>query len=179
MLLLLLLVYHFVQQGVDALVIPVTRTLIEIDSPSITPPACLDIRYCRQISGIVIGCFTTIFACTWVSLHHNVPPPGTARSVRWANRIALAVVALFLPEVSVTLAGKEVAQLEAISAMIKTASHRDALVVEDGFESTEKDTAPEPEGHLAKTESREPIITPPMSGKKCKHINVFYKIPAF
>ncbi|KAF7966500.1 hypothetical protein HWV62_38120 [Athelia sp. TMB] len=119
-----------------------------MESPSTTPLACLDIRYCRQISDIVIGCLTTIFACTWI------------------NRIALAVVALLLPEVSVTLAGKEMAQLEAISAMVKNASHRDVLVVEDGLESTEKDTILELEGHLAKTESREPMITLPISARQ-------------
>ncbi|KZP16878.1 hypothetical protein FIBSPDRAFT_716077, partial [Athelia psychrophila] len=62
---------------------------------------CLDIRYCRQISDIVIGCLITVFACTWVSLHHNIPPPGCSTSRKWGERIGLAFIALLLPEMIV------------------------------------------------------------------------------
>ncbi|KZP18192.1 hypothetical protein FIBSPDRAFT_829708 [Athelia psychrophila] len=92
--LLLLLVYHLFQEGANALPITLADT-----ADSIPPSACLDLRHCRQISDIVIGCVTTVFACTWVSLHNDVPPPGSSSWKTLGNRCVFAVVALLFPEV--------------------------------------------------------------------------------
>ncbi|KZP03735.1 hypothetical protein FIBSPDRAFT_968735 [Athelia psychrophila] len=100
--LLLLLVYHLFQEYANALPITLTDA-----ADSISPSPCLDIRHCRQISDIVIGCVSTVFACTWVSLHNNVPPPGWSARQKWGDRIGLAVIALVLPEVVVVMAGTE------------------------------------------------------------------------
>ncbi|KAJ7219854.1 hypothetical protein C8J57DRAFT_1095103 [Mycena rebaudengoi] len=38
--------------------------------------SCDNINNCRKLFDIVWGCLVTIFACTWVSVHPNVPPPN-------------------------------------------------------------------------------------------------------
>ncbi|KAF7369946.1 hypothetical protein MSAN_00624200 [Mycena sanguinolenta] len=39
-----------------------------------TPDSCDNINSCRTLFSVVWGCLATIFACTWVSVHPNVPP---------------------------------------------------------------------------------------------------------
>ncbi|KAF7300770.1 hypothetical protein MKEN_01302200 [Mycena kentingensis (nom. inval.)] len=82
-----------------------------------TSSTCLDIRDCRQLSDIIWSCIVTTFACVWVSVHPNVPPPapheprGTASlwaKLRWTlleshwgatwARLKLMLVALLAPE---------------------------------------------------------------------------------
>ncbi|PVF91966.1 hypothetical protein CPB86DRAFT_820042 [Serendipita vermifera] len=36
---------------------------------------CDDINDCRKLIEIIWSCLTTIFACTWLALHPNIPPP--------------------------------------------------------------------------------------------------------
>ena len=36
-------------------------------------PACSDINHCRTLPAIVYGCLVTIFACTWLSFHPDIP----------------------------------------------------------------------------------------------------------
>ena len=45
-----------------------------VDYSSI-PSSCEDLGHCRTLLGIVWSCITTIFLCTWVSIHPNVPEP--------------------------------------------------------------------------------------------------------
>jgi hypothetical protein len=35
--------------------------------------ACDDIYHCRTLSNIILSCASTVFLCTWVSLHPDVP----------------------------------------------------------------------------------------------------------
>ncbi|KAF7333066.1 hypothetical protein MVEN_02371200 [Mycena venus] len=68
MLILLILVHILSQNGSAA---PVPPSLVD-RAPAET---CDDINNCRKLFDIVWGCLATIFACTWVSVHPNVPPP--------------------------------------------------------------------------------------------------------
>ena len=36
---------------------------------------CDDIHHCRTIPGIILSCASTLFLCTWVALHPDVPVP--------------------------------------------------------------------------------------------------------
>jgi hypothetical protein len=45
-----------------------------VDYSSI-PSSCEDIGHCRTLLGIVWSCITTIFLCTWVAIHPNIPEP--------------------------------------------------------------------------------------------------------
>ena len=49
------------------------------------PSSCTDLGNCRTILNIVWSCLVTIFACTWVSMHPNVPRPGTTNR-HWYSR---------------------------------------------------------------------------------------------
>ncbi|KAF7324998.1 hypothetical protein MKEN_00542200 [Mycena kentingensis (nom. inval.)] len=86
---------------------------------------CTDIHNCRLLFDILWGCLTTIFACTWVSVHPNVPPPPPSRPPRDApfwrqliwriksavgsllRRLKLMLAAVIAPELMVRLAGDQ------------------------------------------------------------------------
>ncbi|KAJ7659894.1 hypothetical protein B0H17DRAFT_866466, partial [Mycena rosella] len=61
----------------------------------------------RKLSDIILGCLTTIFACTWVSVHPNVPAPGQS-AVRLAlRRFMIMMVGVIAPEVVVFFAARQ------------------------------------------------------------------------
>ena len=65
---------------------------------SSAPSACDDINSCRTLWSIIYGCIATIFACTYLALHPNVPDP---RHTQWrirAARICSVFMAFFVPE---------------------------------------------------------------------------------
>jgi hypothetical protein len=63
-------------------------------------PSCDDLRNCRTISDIIWSCFVTIFACTWVAIHPNVPKPNS--NLHWYSgpirRARIMFYALIGPE---------------------------------------------------------------------------------
>ncbi|KAJ3555739.1 hypothetical protein NP233_g12138 [Leucocoprinus birnbaumii] len=52
----------------------------------------------RTTSQIVWSCFVTIFACTWVAIHPNIPGPLESSFQRLRRRIAIAILAVIGPE---------------------------------------------------------------------------------
>ncbi|KAJ7700317.1 hypothetical protein B0H17DRAFT_853140, partial [Mycena rosella] len=61
----------------------------------------------RRLFDIVWGCLTTIFACTWVSVHPNVPPPNQSLlSLLW-QRLKMMLVAVIAPELMVCFAARQ------------------------------------------------------------------------
>ncbi|KAJ7162892.1 hypothetical protein C8R46DRAFT_330663 [Mycena filopes] len=63
-----------------------------------TPDNCLDSM--RTVPGIVWSCLTTIFACTWIAVHPNLPNPEerVSRLANFRRRIYIFVIALIVPE---------------------------------------------------------------------------------
>ena len=61
----------YLAQGVsiDASQIPST------DAHSLESNQCADLTHCRTIWNIVWSCLVTIFLCTWVAVHPNIPCP--------------------------------------------------------------------------------------------------------
>jgi len=104
--LFLLLVYSLTQSGPsDANPIP--------SIPSITlrtDVSCNDLNNCRTISSIVWSCFSTIFLCTWVTLHPNITIAPDTRGIGrfekvvhpllglMRNKLALFLCAFLAPE---------------------------------------------------------------------------------
>ena len=102
--LFLILVYylaHFIGAS------PIPPTI----SRSLEPNSCSDISHCRTISSIIWSCIVTIFSCTWVAVHPNIPCPkkreGKNRFQKWMrnpflsfveHRLPLFVCALLVPE---------------------------------------------------------------------------------
>ncbi|KAJ7117540.1 hypothetical protein C8R44DRAFT_559740, partial [Mycena epipterygia] len=61
----------------------------------------------RRLFDIIWGCLTTIFACTWVSVHPNVPPPNQGQlSLLW-RRLRVMLIAILAPEIMVGFAARQ------------------------------------------------------------------------
>lgn len=58
----------------------------------------------RTTLDIIWSCLATILSCAWVSIHPNVPPPGSHRYAATANRIIMLMIVLFAPEFVVMVA---------------------------------------------------------------------------
>ncbi|KAJ7130459.1 hypothetical protein C8R44DRAFT_731980 [Mycena epipterygia] len=69
--------------------------------------SCDDINSCRRLFDIVWGCLTTIFACTWVSVHPNVPPPDQGRVALFWRRLKMMLIAVIAPELMVGFAARQ------------------------------------------------------------------------
>jgi len=60
---------------------------------------CNDIHNCRTVPSIIINCASTIFLCTWVALHLDVPKdPWEAWWKTLLRRVGWMMVALLAPE---------------------------------------------------------------------------------
>ncbi|KAF7370064.1 hypothetical protein MSAN_00636400 [Mycena sanguinolenta] len=66
--------------------------------------SCDDINQCRRLYDVVWSCLATIFACTWVSVHPNVPPVDQTALMAFWGRLKLMLIAIIAPEVMVGFA---------------------------------------------------------------------------
>lgn len=86
-------------------------SLISIDNRSSESNPCSDLNHCRTMWGIVWSCLTTVYSCTWVAVHPNIPCPRKKESndcfQRWVwnpllffveHRLPLFVCAVMVPE---------------------------------------------------------------------------------
>lgn len=72
------------------------------------PPRSSDGQFMqRNLYNIVWNCFATIFICTWVSVHPNIPAPGEARLKALWTRIKLTFWTMIMPELIFTWAVKQ------------------------------------------------------------------------
>ena len=104
--LFLIFVYYFVQGAfIDASPTP------SVDHRSLAANHCTDLTHCRSIWNIVWSCLVTIFSCTWVVVHPNIPCPKTREANSWIgkciwnpllsfaeHRLPLFICALLVPE---------------------------------------------------------------------------------
>ncbi|KAJ7315433.1 hypothetical protein DFH08DRAFT_972128 [Mycena albidolilacea] len=100
MLILFILVHLFTKNGSA---VPVARPL-DHRSPA---DSCDDINSCRKLFDIVWGCVATIFACTWVSVHPNVPPPNQSWLALFWRRLKMMLVGIIAPEIMVGFAARQ------------------------------------------------------------------------
>ena len=72
---------------------------------------CNNLGHCRTIWNIVWSCLVTIFSCTWVAVHPNIPCPKKRKANGWIqrcvwnpllsfaeHRLPLFISALLVPE---------------------------------------------------------------------------------
>ncbi|KAJ7787244.1 hypothetical protein B0H14DRAFT_2399746 [Mycena olivaceomarginata] len=76
-------------------------------SRALSTGSCDDINNCRRLVDIVWGCLATIFACTWVSIHPNVPPPNQTRLGLFWRRLRMMLIAVVAPELMVGFAARQ------------------------------------------------------------------------
>ena len=102
---LFLILLYYLAISIHAYPIP------PISSRSLEPNSCSDLSHCRTIGNIIWSCVVTIFSCTWVAVHPDIPCPkkreGKNRFQRWVwnpilsfaeHHLLLFVCALFVPE---------------------------------------------------------------------------------
>ncbi|KAJ7877266.1 hypothetical protein B0H14DRAFT_2238242, partial [Mycena olivaceomarginata] len=68
---------------------------------------CDDINSCHTLFDIISGCLATIFACTWVSVHPNVPPPSLGNLALSWRRFGMMLVAVISPELMAGFATRQ------------------------------------------------------------------------
>jgi hypothetical protein len=60
---------------------------------------CKDVHKCRTIPDILINCASTMFLCTWVAFHPDVPEkPDDVWKQKLFRRVKFMAVALVAPE---------------------------------------------------------------------------------
>lgn len=91
MLILLLTYVYFARSDADALLLTTSLDLSKRES-------FFGSNEVRSVWDIVKSCLLTIFACTWVSVHMNMPNPEGRWYTTLSERIRITVVALLVPE---------------------------------------------------------------------------------
>ncbi|KAF7369953.1 hypothetical protein MSAN_00625100 [Mycena sanguinolenta] len=97
--LLILLAVHLLSK--DGKAAPLSHSL---DARS-TTDSCNDNS--RTLFSIIWGCLATIFACTWVSVHPNVPPPNQSHLQLFWRRLKMMLIAIVAPEIMVGFAARQ------------------------------------------------------------------------
>jgi hypothetical protein len=84
--------------------------LVPVIDESSPPSACKDYDNCRSLLSIIWSCITTIFLCTWVAVHPNIPEPVDTRDMGFwqkrgrqlscflKDRMVMFICALLVPE---------------------------------------------------------------------------------
>ncbi|KAF7369906.1 hypothetical protein MSAN_00620100 [Mycena sanguinolenta] len=99
--LLILIAVHLLSR--DSIAAPLPRP----PDARATTNSCKDIDNCRTLFSVVWGCLATIFACTWVSVHPNVPPPNQSRLQLFWRRLKMMLIAMIAPEIMVGFAARQ------------------------------------------------------------------------
>ena len=96
--LLVTLVYLF--HGFQSHAVPLTNLLTESSSnaTSTVLSTCICPADQRTIWGILWSCLATIFACSWVSVHPNIPAPNESSWRVLLRRLELMFWAVIAPE---------------------------------------------------------------------------------
>ena len=97
--LVLLLLYYLTQSAFAG-----TVSLPSIEER--TTSSCNNLHGCRTIWNIIWSCLVTIFSCTWIAIHPNIPYPGNKKDMGFwgplrssiSHRLPLFICALLVPE---------------------------------------------------------------------------------
>ena len=81
------------------------------EPPTSTPPSGFphntNIFCTRSIWSIIWSCTSTIFACTWIAVHPNIPGPNDSQCAVLCKRMAIMGCALIVPEYVVGWAARQ------------------------------------------------------------------------
>src|SRR6267143_3193682 len=133
--LFLILVYYLAQGvSIDASPIPF------INKRSLQSNPCTDLTHCRTVWNIIWSCLVTIFSCTWVAVHPNMPCPKKRKAnnclQKWIwnpilsfaeHRLPLFVCALLVPEYILAWAIRQYLRAWAIANDNDNKGQRDSL----------------------------------------------------
>jgi hypothetical protein len=109
MLLILTLVYVF--YGFQTHAAPLTSLLAESSSNAtstvLSTQACICPADQRSLWDILWSCLATIFACSWVSIHPNIPAPSESSWRIFLRRLELMFWAVIGPEMIIAWAFRQ------------------------------------------------------------------------
>lgn len=80
------------RQPIDSAFLNVTL-LSARDIPNLSSP-----NNFRTRQSIVWSCLATMFACTWVAIHPNLPDPRCSKWSEFKRRTAMMILTIFAPE---------------------------------------------------------------------------------
>lgn len=94
--------------GTQALPIPApTTTSAALEAPMFARDDPFDGCQGRTVLDILWSCLTTTFACTWLSVHPNVPFEGEGKWTLLKRRIFLMFFSILAPEFMIMWAFKQ------------------------------------------------------------------------
>ena len=100
----LLSILYFSLQAIRASSLPLPID-ISTDAPDgVQLPTCM---HQRSITDILWSCFATLFACTWLSVHPNMPGPDEEPWKIALRRLELMFWALIFPEMIICWAFRQ------------------------------------------------------------------------
>ena len=113
MLLVLILIYLF--HSFQSYAAPLTSLLgesstgsnVTVNVLSTLTPACICPADQRSMWDILWSCLATIFACSWVSVHPNIPAPNESSWRIFLRRLELMFWAVIGPEMIITWAFRQ------------------------------------------------------------------------
>ena len=107
MLLALTLVYVF--HGFQSHAVPLTSFLTESRSNAtvLSTSVCICPADQRSLWDILWSCLATIFACSWVSIHPNIPSPNESSWRTFLRRLELMFWAVIAPEMLIAWAFRQ------------------------------------------------------------------------
>ncbi|KAJ7727069.1 hypothetical protein B0H16DRAFT_1429165 [Mycena metata] len=95
------------------------------------------VNSCRTLFDIVWGCLATIFACTWVALHQNIPDPKLGWFSRLMRKLRMMLVTIIAPELVVAFAARQFFSALQISQEFKVSKTHGFFCNMGGFVSEE------------------------------------------
>ena len=111
LLLLTLFVYLFHWHGFQTHAVPLTSLAAELSSNTtstlLNTPACICPAIDRSIWDILWSSLATIIACSWVSIHPNIPGPNESRWRIFLRRLELMFWAVVGPEMIISWAFRQ------------------------------------------------------------------------
>ena len=108
---LFVLTFIYLFHGFQSHASPLTSILEESsghgNSTVIITPACICPADQRTLWDILWSCLATIFACSWVSIHHNIPGPTESSRRIFLRRLEIMFWAVIGPEMIITWAFRQ------------------------------------------------------------------------
>ena len=107
--LFLLTLVVYLNHGFQTHAAPLTSLLAESSSDItlLNTPECICPAIDRSIWDIIWSCLATVFACSWVSIHPNIPAPNESRWRILLRRLELMIWAVFGPEMIISWAFRQ------------------------------------------------------------------------
>ncbi|KAJ8081765.1 hypothetical protein PM082_007611 [Marasmius tenuissimus] len=84
----------------------------------------------RTVYGIIWGCLTTIFACTWLAIHPNIPSPNDSQLRILSRKVMIMGLAILVPEYTTVWAFRQWRTTKRVSEKM---SHRPEWTVSHSF----------------------------------------------